>query len=116
MPCTLYFIFVNSGGNHDSDNEENEDDLVDEPLAKKMKSSVQKPILDQYQATNYVPEMSNEERESAEAELLAAKNSLISNDINGLYLKTRNLQRHHLSSSVKDQFEKFPWLENVRFF
>ena len=76
-----------------------------------MKSSTNS--LDQYQATNYQPIMSNEEKEVAEAELASAKDLDILDDLNDLYEKTRVLQRHSGSLSVSDQLEKFPWLKYV---
>lgn len=49
----------------------------------------------------------------AENALSQAKDMETIGDMNQLFDDTCGLQRHCVSSNVKDQFDKFPWLQDV---
>ena len=97
------------GSTQESDEEGYRDDSTDEPPIKKKKLDP----LDQYQASNYLPVLSEEEKEAAENALAISKDSNVQIDLDDLFSKTYLLQRHYVSSSLKDQFEKFIWPSKV---
>jgi hypothetical protein len=83
------------------------------PAAKKIKLNRRKKALDQYEATNYLPTLSDEEKDEAEKVLANAKNTELVN-MDDVFDKTKALQRHFVTLTVKDLFDKFPWLKKVR--
>ena len=91
----------------------------DKSLPKKMReeTTVQFPKMDEYEATNYSPIMSNAEISEAELELETAPKTLDFDQAKRLFLLTRKLQRkmlrHPNMSNIKDLFSKFPWLKKV---
>ena len=61
-----------------------------------------------YEATNYKPEVTDDERNNA---LKALQNG--HHDLRILYLLTRILQRNDMELPVDELFEKYPWLKDV---
>ena len=83
-------------------------------------SSLSALKMDQFEATNYSPNISKEDIAAAKLRLEMAPKILDFNRAQELYLETRILQRRMLQDPVKCKIEEhiamFPWLENVGFF
>ena len=84
-----------------------------EILPKRMKTS----NMDQFEATNYHPIISNVEIASAKLELDMAPKDLDFNGLKNLCLNTRLYQRKMIQDPIKgkitEQFSMFPWLKEV---
>ena len=86
-----------------------EEPSTSQPPSKKLK--LNKDIYwELYQATNYKPEISGEDRKIA---LEVLKNGIDSYDLETLYGMTRISQRNDIEKTVIQQIKDYPYLKNV---
>ena len=71
--------------------------------------------MDKFYATNYLPPMTEVQREEAEKILESFDASVSLSSHEDTYLATRILQRHAVEEnlSLRHQLQKFPWLNEV---
>ena len=95
------------------------EDANNEPKRMRDESSVLTLKMDQFEATNYAPNISKEDIAAAKLRLEMAPKTLDFDSARELYLDTRILQRRMLQDPVKckigEHISMFPWLENVGF-
>ena len=77
------------------------------PASKRNKIEINENFL--YEADHYVVNLTPEEKQIAEAALLAFKGQ----DYETLFHATKKLQRLLMNLSVKEQQDKFPWMKYV---
>lgn len=98
--------------------ESNENDDLEEENAPNDSNESKKDLYFlMFEATNYLPTLSEAERQIAENALETAQTSENGSweELRNLYIATRQLQRHSLDLTLKEQFNKFKWLRDVSF-
>ena len=102
-----------------SNQNQEEENAENQPKRMKQDDSIPTSKLDQFEATNYLPNISAEEIATAKSKLEVAPKELDLNGLRDLYLETRVLQRRMLQDPIKykisEQILMFPWLKNVSF-
>ena len=68
-----------------------------------------------FEATNYMPTLSEADKQAAESalELAQASENGSFEDLRNLYITTRQLQRHSLDLTLEEQCNKLKWLRDV---
>ena len=82
------------------------------PVEKKLRKSQK---LDAFEATNYLPILSEEEKQVAENELGIQIDMSDTASLDRCFFKTRAYQRQMLSETVEWHLKTFAWLQKVRF-
>ena len=80
------------------------------PPGKKKKTEINENYL--YEASNYVVDLTDDEKASSEAALTSFDNTL-EDGYDELFEATKTLQRIFVHLPLKNQMSKFPWLSHV---